>query len=174
MKMTTKAFTLVLGGCILFASEIGFARNQECLANIPASTPDARFINHGNGTLTDKQTGLMWKQCLEGQNGGQCAGKANPLSWDGAVNAAQTANNAHYAGYSDWRLPTVDELVSVIERQCSNPAVNLSIFPSTPAHSVWTGNRSSANAWSVDFGIGHPFQSVMAGGKYVRLVRNLH
>ncbi|WP_169314601.1 PEGA domain-containing protein [Thiothrix nivea] len=35
-----------------------------------------RYIDHGNGTITDSQTRLMWKKCSEGQSGNACSSEA--------------------------------------------------------------------------------------------------
>lgn len=173
MKMTKKAFLRAWGGSILFFCSAYPVMAQECLASLHAAAVSQRFIEHRDGTVTDTQTGLIWKQCLEGQEGKGCYGKASRMTWEFAMQQAQTADTTRFAGQRGWRLPTVKELSSIVERQCQNPAVNLSIFPLMPAQSVWTSNQSDPNAWSVDFSKGQPFQSFKAGGKYVRLVRDV-
>ena len=40
---------------------------------VPSTAPVGRFLNHGDGTVTDRRTGLMWAQCLAGRSGTQCA-----------------------------------------------------------------------------------------------------
>jgi hypothetical protein len=61
-----------------------------------------QFVNNGNGTITDNATGLMW---MQNDNG---AG----LLWKDALSYAE---NLTYAGYSDWRLPDVKELQSIVD-----------------------------------------------------------
>ncbi len=61
-----------------------------------------QFVNNGNGTITDNATELMW---MQNDNG---AG----LTWE---NALSYAENLTYAGYSDWRLPDVKELQSIVD-----------------------------------------------------------
>jgi hypothetical protein len=39
---------------------------QTCQAYIPNEWEDNRYTNHGNGTVTDNQTNLMWKTCTQG------------------------------------------------------------------------------------------------------------
>lgn len=133
-----------------------------------------RFIHHGDGTVTDRQTGLMWKQCLEGQRSNSCQGQASFMSWDAANYTAKQLSHSHFAGHSDWRLPTVQELESIVEKQCQTPAINLRIFPHSPSQGVWSASEANYNAWSIDFGPGRAFPAFKAGGKYVRLVRNVH
>ncbi|GAB4372730.1 MAG: hypothetical protein Kow0042_16210 [Calditrichia bacterium] len=58
------------------------------------------FADNGNGTITDQASGLMWSQADFG-----------PFDWPTALRFADTSN---YAGYSDWRLPNVKELQSIV------------------------------------------------------------
>lgn len=170
--MTKKAYLYAWGCGILFFCNTEALMAQECRPSAHAFAAEQRFIEYRNGTVTDTQTNLMWKQCLEGQDGKSCAGKAKRMTWEFATQQAQQADNKRFAGQSGWRLPTVRELGSIVERQCQNPAVNLAIFPQMPAQSVWSSDQSDPNAWSVDFTRGQPFASFKAGGKYVRLVRD--
>lgn len=114
----------------------------------------------------------MWKKCLEGQNGPSCYGSATQMPWDAAAQNAQLASNDGFAHKNGWRLPSIQELSGIVERQCQNPSINQNVFPGTPSQSFWTASQSGANAWSVDFGIGRTFQSLRMGGKFVRLVRD--
>lgn len=60
------------------------------------------FTNNGDGTITDHATGLMWQQ---NDNG-------SAILWEDALSYAE---NHSYAGYSDWRLPNVKELQSIVD-----------------------------------------------------------
>jgi serine/threonine protein kinase len=65
----------------------------------PATPPLSRFMDNGDGTVTDTQTGLMWTK------------NANPigrLNWN---NAMRTVANFKISGFFDWQLPSKDELV---------------------------------------------------------------
>lgn len=133
---------------------------QNCLSDsMTETTPDTQFVIHGDGTITDTSTALMWKQCLEGLSGTQClSGILNETDWAGALAIPQTLNNSGgFAGYADWRLPNVAELVSLVEEQCSSPAINESVFPNTVNKFTWSGSPDYYNdtaSWSVDFNIG--------------------
>ncbi|MFB2668694.1 DUF1566 domain-containing protein [Shewanella xiamenensis] len=90
-------------------------------ASKPASAPakaliDGRYRDNGNGTITDTQTNLIWMRCSLGQQwtGSTCAGLSMEMSWNEALKTAQSFS---YAGHSDWRVPTVDELDTLV--QCS-------------------------------------------------------
>ena len=150
---------------------------QTCqTASIPATTPTNRFTVNNNGTVSDTQTGLMWKTCSEGQNGTDCSGgSAATYTWKLALQQAQTINNGGgFAGYSDWRVPNVKELVSITEKQCTEPAINLTVFPNTPSVWFWSsspGAYGSDVAWHVSFSYGYSSYNSKDGGYSVRLVR---
>ncbi|WP_420226205.1 DUF1566 domain-containing protein [Pigmentiphaga litoralis] len=92
-----------------------------------------RYLDNGDGTITDKTTQLMWMQCSLGQSGAACAtGAPTAASWSAALGAAASVN-ADAAGlgkgYSDWRLPNRNELGSIVDRACRSPSVNSAYFP---------------------------------------------
>lgn len=155
--------------CVLVCIGVPMAAaGQVCRTDsIPASTPDSRFTVHGNGTVTDKKTGLMWKVCSEGRNwrAGACAGILHSFDWQDALDHAQSVR---YLGYSDWRLPNMKELSSIVEYQCYNPSINLSIFPRTPARSFWSSSPSDD---TVNFYFGGSSTTSKDYSAYVRLVR---
>lgn len=166
-------FITLLGG--LLGSAIGLHAQQFCNANIPASTPSAEFTDHGNGTVTHNRTGLMWQRCAEGQfwSAGTCAGSAIGLNWSGALQASVSARSG---GYSDWRLPNIMELQSIVEEKCSNPSVNENVFPNTPVSDFWSASADASYsdyAWLVSFyhGGSITFYKNYDYGYQVRLVR---
>ncbi len=146
-------------------------------ASIPATTPTNRFTINKNGTVSDTKTGLMWKTCSEGQSGTDCSGgSAATYTWQLALQQAQTINNGGgFAGYSDWRVPNVKELLSIVEEQCIEPSINLTVFPNTPYLNVfWSSSPSadfSGNAWYVGFYGGGSDYGFKDYGNFVRLVR---
>ena len=91
-----------------------------------ATSSDSRYIVHEDGTVTDKQTHLMWKRCSEGRSGDNCSGSSTQLAWKPAL---QRANDSTFAGYHDWRLPTSKELFSLANHDRGLPAINTRIFP---------------------------------------------
>ena len=67
-----------------------------------------RYLDNGDGTVTDPETGLQWMRCSLGQtwNGGNCLGEAQSYTWDEAMTSADELNQGGgYAGYRDWRMP---------------------------------------------------------------------
>jgi hypothetical protein len=111
-----------------------------------------RYQDHGNGTVSDHATGLMWKKCSEGQvwNNQTCIGSATEMTLGQAMWAHRTIVQRLlgvkqkprvwpvFAGYDDWRLPTVKELHSIVLEDTQNLCVNTKIFPNTPQLWFWT------------------------------------
>lgn len=64
-----------------------------------------QFVDHGDGTITDQATGLMWSR----------ADSAQGLTWLSALAWVQAQDAASYLGHSDWRLPNAKELQSIVD-----------------------------------------------------------
>jgi len=145
---------------------------QTCYPNIRRSAPDVRYIvNARQGTVLDKQTGLTWKRCVEGQSGADCGANPLRLNWGAALSQAAAST---FAGYKDWRLPNGKELQSLVEVACENPALNATVFPNDPSYWVWASSPyaySANDAWDVYFGYGHSNYSNRSSNYAVRLVR---
>jgi serine/threonine protein kinase len=148
------------------------------------------YIIHGNGTVTDTDTGLMWKQCSEGQNT-DCSGDAAKYKWDEAISSFN--GNVQFANFNDWRMPTKDELRGLVycsngtlpevawDHNCSNdnkagnyqqPTINVTAFPNTPAWRYWSSSEHNASdSWAVGFDSGVDYWSNRNDDGRVRLVR---
>lgn len=157
MHTAIKLITIIACEALLATS----AWAQTCQSNtIDESTPSSRFTIIGAGLVTDNQTGITWMRCAIGQswNGSTCVGKATTYDWQSAMSRVKKINDSNYAGHHDWRLPYIPELASIVERQCFNPRVNLTVFPATPSISFWSGmeRMGYANmAYALDFGGGN-------------------
>jgi hypothetical protein len=164
---------LLLCGFHLF-SPVKAVSSQTCrTADIAASTPANRFLINSDGTVTDTVSGLIWKRCSEGLTGQLCnEGTAITYTWQGAQKAAQ---NSRQAGKQDWRTPTIKELDSIVELQCTMPAINSSIFPATPASNFWSSSLYAGytnGAWNMNFNDGVRDSCSMNYNLYLRLVRS--
>lgn len=110
---------------------------------------------NADGTVTDNRTGLVWDRCTWGQTGDDCSGgAATSHTWQGALAQAEAANSANYKGHSDWRLPDIKELTSIVERSCIHPAINLALFPNTLSYFLWSSSPHFGYAglvWGLDF-----------------------
>lgn len=139
---------------------------------------DSRFVPSASGEeVTDTQTGLIWRRCVEGQTwaGNTCVySSLVRYTWEEALaRAKSTAVSTRVA----WRLPNVKELQSLVNRGVLNPAIDSGTFPNIPEYTpFWTSTPyagDASNAWSVEFSYGG---NVVYLGRssylYVRLVRD--
>ena len=65
-------------------------------------------------------------------------------------------NAQNYCGYSDWRMPNVEELSSIIDYGQDNPTINPIFINTSKATTYWTSQprfafNKSENAWNVHF-----------------------
>jgi hypothetical protein len=114
------------------------------------------YRNNLDGTVTDLDTGLMWAQV---------PGPA--VNWQGALAYAE---NLALAGFTDWRLPNIKELQTLVDLTLTTATtaatavapVNRVLFPAvtTPATAYWSstalrggGNSAPTSAWLVEFGV---------------------
>lgn len=177
----TKLFSIVL---LLLCSNqaISFSCNNENSA-IVASTPTSDFTLHNNGTVTHNPTNLMWMRCSHGQDwqSNTCTGEASLLTWQ---NALKVAYDLSFAGYSDWRVPNRNELESILEERCSDPAINGDIFPSsdftvnTSFSWFWTSSPDTfpfpTYAFYIEFSFGNVSDTSVGSSRRVRFVRSVH
>ena len=150
--------------------------DQEVFSYIDNTTPNSRYIvSSNNVTVVDSITGLMWQRCVVGLSGANCgSGEVMRSDWGTAVAAAQS-NTA--GGFNDWRLPNIQELISLIALDRQQPAINATIFPNPSGSEHWSStpalNTSSiSSAW-----VGEPDSisstgSRFSNGRVVRLVRD--
>ena len=146
-----------------------------CDPSIPRSTDPNEFFDHGDGTITHKLTGLMWKKCVEGKGGSNCdqdiPDTPDTYTWRWAL---QQADESNFAGYDDWRLPNIKELASIVEISCYNPAIDTRVFPNDPGSRIWSSS-SYVNyvpyQWVMNFAHGIDEQIEKSGEHLVRLVR---
>ena len=154
--------------------------NQECSESVTPTTPNERFVDNGDGTVSDKRTGLIWMRCALGGNfergfgSPYCSGIAEQYTWQRALQAAEGYT---YAGSSAWRVPDINQLLSIVETSCDKPWSNLAIFPNSDYEymgNYWTSSPYAINydeAWSVDFWSGYEELRDKNSDMFVRLVR---
>jgi hypothetical protein len=149
----------VLSGAILISASV-FAENSmtaSCLDGALLVNPTTAFTNNDDGTVTHIATGLTWRQCPLGQalSGSSCTGAATWAPWASALVAAESLS---FAGESDWRLPNINELRSLVERACKGPSTNAALFPLTyDAYRFWSSTSSfsdSGQAWFINMDTG--------------------
>lgn len=151
---------------------------QQCRTeHIAATAPPSRYQQKDDSTVVDQQTGLIWRVCLEGVSGQACdEGEPLELTWAEALLYVPEFNNdGGFAGHTDWRLPNIRELSTLIELQCVEPAINPAVFPGAAALPVWSSSPSRFHthySWYVDFETGAYTYGERVKPKAVRLVRD--
>lgn len=118
------------------------------------------LVDNGNGTISDQGTHLMWQKQDDGTT----------RIWTVAITYCEGLS---LAGYTDWRLPTMKELMSIEDKTKINPAINSMYFtnPQTNYWSSTTYTTDTTSAWLVDFSNGYTNHYGKTGGYYVRCVR---
>ncbi len=143
-------------------------QNQQALG----SQKYAHYIAYDDGTVLDTQTGLLWMRCALGQtwDGKTCVGEAATMTWDEACQ--QTGDG--FAGCRDWRMPTFEELKTLVDKSQGGAKIHPQAFPNCPANWFWSGSPvsfHSNDAWSVLFSLGHDNYFNYSSALNARLVR---
>lgn len=128
-----------------------------------------RFTNNGDGTVTDHGTGLVWQKCSRGQNAVDCAGMPTTANWQAALQYCRNLS----LDSRNWRLPSVNELKSIVDYSKYDPSIHTGYFPNTRASFYWSSSNivgGADNAWFVHFASGYVSNSNKASGYYVRCV----
>jgi len=129
------------------------------------------YTDNGNGTITDGNTGLMWKRCSEPDTQtGACSG-ASTYTWQDAINQCEGLT---YATYSDWRLPNAKELWSITKLEPgAAPYIDQTAFPGTVSGFYWSATTypNADLALGVYFADGSLPHNDKTGSYYVRCVR---
>jgi len=130
----------------------------------PGAERDGSLRDNNDGTITDTITGLMWEKLSDDDSPHD---KDAVYDWYAAFTAkiAMMNGGAGYAGFNDWRMPTVTELQSIVNYGAYNPAAysafnngcmpgcNVLTCSCTQASAYWSSTSLSiaVAAWFVDF-----------------------
>jgi serine protease Do len=114
------------------------------------------FVDNNDGTVTDKATGLMWQK----------SGSSSSLQNRSAKEYIKRLNRKRYAGHSDWRMPTVEELASLLAKSSKSGSHIDPVFDHKRTI-CWTVDKYDKrfSAWIVDFKQGQILQAEWSEGK---------
>ena len=127
------------------------------IMNISAN---ASFSRSSVGIVTDSLTKLQWQDDTIGTT----------INWTGAISRCEALT---LGGFSDWRLPNIKELQSIVDDTKANPAI-VTAFVNTANNLYWsstTSNNSSTVVWFIYFGYGNTYRYDKYFSYYVRCVR---
>lgn len=136
-------------------------------------------VKTDDGGLRDKDWAYSWYNST-GVNDGGAAGYADNV--DTCFNSSRCDTEKYVAdvnalglcGYRDWRMPSRNELLSIVDNQRENPSIDGVYFPNTTNSYFWTGSPYAdgmGNAWYVRFNYGYANSYDRYRGFQVRLVR---
>jgi hypothetical protein len=180
-----KKITLRSRGKKMTATEIGLAMQRHDLADAdlhPDGTYRGELVDNGDGTVSDKTTGLMWQQ----------AGSPQSMQLRFARSYIEKLNREAFAGHSDWRLPTIEELASLIRTKGDQHLALADVFDKRQTR-CWSADAPTGTGGVVGSTYGTQSQWVMSfetfkavkgpwgqyasinpmGDNYVRAVRSI-
>jgi len=173
-KPVTFFLVVAAGCCWNVSSHAEPARDQPAIGS-----EDKRFTDHLNQSITDTQTGLMWMKSDSYLITGHW------MSWRESSSFIKVLNEKGFAGYYDWRLPTLDELRTLYEADKTNSAqvgremmIHIDpIFAKEGSGSLWSFETNGHfNAFGIIFNTGQRFSAHKnsKSRKAVRAVRTAH
>jgi hypothetical protein len=132
-----------------------------------------RFTDNKDGTITDTKTGLTW---VKNPHTDLSEKFKKEMPWQPAIDACKELD---FAGHKDWRLPTAEELISIIDWEAgakdNEPTIDTKFFPDTKTSYYWTITPcpwSAGYARIVTFDGGYVLNYSKGSNTYVRPVRS--
>ena len=114
--------------------------------------------------VVDRETGLMWQQAASPEH----------MLYNLATQWINNLNKRGFAGYNDWRLPTLDEAMTLMEHTPNSAGLYIDpIFNSKRRAWMWTADRGETDsAWYVNFNYGYSrLNRIKSSSNQVRAVR---
>lgn len=163
----TRAYAIAFNNLSIGASPRTTSIQIRCVSSLLPKGSNSNFTDNLDGTILDNSTGLFWQKCNIGQTGSSCSGSATQLNWSTAITECRNLTLAN----RDWRLPNINELITLLDDTKSNePLINTNFFPSTLLTAYWsstTPNSNNATARIVQFNTGN--NSIGANNKTVNI-----
>jgi hypothetical protein len=150
MFMQLKGLLYASLACLCASAAVSIQPAQAaCDATQPDRTPISRYVIKG-GLVYDKKTDLTWQRCSTGQRWEDdvgCVGVIEQMTWEEAKAKAPEG----------WRMPTRDELATLVAPTCKQPAMNEEAFPDLDLGKLWYWTSTTNDeylAWLVNFADG--------------------
>ena len=112
--------------------------------------------------VIDSFSGLMWQKATGMKN----------ITWSGAI---RYCKKIEIGGYADWKAPSIDELMSLIDKNGFKISINTKYFPDTIESFYWTSSidkNDKSRAWLVFFDSGFGDHSYKDRKGHIRCVRS--
>ena len=140
-----------------------------CVRSEPMESTHTFSRNDATEIVSDETTGLQWQD--------DAVVKTTTMNWTSAIDYCE--NTLVLGGYTDWRLPNKNEMLSIDDRSRYDPAIDDRVFINTASNSFWSSYYWSSTtiasnsdyAWVVYFYYGHPYAHAKTDSSYVRCVR---
>lgn len=118
---------------------------------------------NGAKLVIDHATGLTWQR----------GGSEELMTFANALKYLEQLNRERFAGYNDWRLPTLEEAMSLMEPEKRNRDLYIDPVFDKNQHWIWTADKeASGGAWVVYFYGGACTHGGVHDPNYVRAVRS--
>lgn len=120
-------------------------------------------LQHNGKVVVDHSTGLIWQQ----------SGSSNYMTFADAETFVRDLNRQHFAGYKDWRLPTLEEAMSLMEYERKNGGLYIATLFDQIQFWIWTADKYivSGRVWHTHFLDGRCTHVDADGNSCVRAVR---
>jgi serine/threonine-protein kinase len=127
----------------------------------PATYCPGDYAPGDDGTILDRATGLVWQQ----------SGSDYPRPWPRASDYIRHLNETSFAGHSAWRLPTVNELMTLLSPVPQGSALCIEPLFDATQRWVWSADRRSfAAGYYVDVELGFVGWQDFSAPYYIRAV----
>ncbi|KJU84378.1 secreted protein containing DUF1566, partial [Candidatus Magnetobacterium bavaricum] len=115
-----------------------YALGDDGALKIGVAWPNPRFTGNIDQTVTDTLTGLVWPKDASTPTVNGCTGGTK--TWQAALDYVACLNSAVYLGYTDWRLPNINELQSITTAEQADPVtwLNLQSFTNVKSCDYWS------------------------------------
>jgi len=154
-------FAFLKTGGVYVGDDIIRTAHARCVRG-PSSCgdPDVSAYSVADDTARDTKTGLTWQRVVEHDN----------YTWKDAI--ARCSSLGSNSG--GWRLPSLRELLTLVDVTHAEAAIDATAFPNTPSEFFWSSSSSTSPAgaaWGVNFTRGSSGEALVSTKAHVRCTR---